>query len=460
MKTALYFFSILIILLLSNTIHAITLSGHIAQYPSDTLELYIISNPITATQNTISKAAIDSSGHFQFSFSATAIQTYYIDLGSRKAQITLAPEQDIEVRLPEYTEQTKAQRLNPFFEIEKVLVYDEFTKDINYYLTEVEIRQTLWLKELIASAYPELTAQHILDSIADYKKTLPYPLVQDYLDIKSSFFMRMSAPTQQSIIKERLIRNQTPKLNNPAYIQLLKQQFPNPFIAKDGLFYAPVSNAILSGHLPDNFIASIAKIHQVKHRNTAALLSILGFYEASQMAPQYEIQMLPLMDALATQIEDPQLRQLCKDTQQSMATLCIGKAAPYYELRTPKGKKVPTVLKRKYVLLAFTNTNIFTCQRHLRLLEKFKADFKRDLEIVVVACYQDKAEIERYLERNSFDKLYFTLWENNAQLLDDYAIKALPSYYLIAPSGELLFSPLSSPEAHMQEQLRNTIGVE
>ena len=437
---------------------AITLSGTIINYPKDSLAIYTISNPITNEDVLVTKAPLDTNGYFKFHFEAKHLQSYHIPLGTRTAQVTLAPEQQLELILPAYTPLSTAQRLNPFFEKEVVLLYNKTQKDINYYLTEIEIRQTLWLKTIIESSTPEATALHIRDSIATYRATLPYPYAKHYLDTKVAFFWRMSAPMQQDIIKDSLLRHQAPQLYNPNYMALLQQEFSQAFVASDGLFYSVVSQAILNGKLPTNFVEQIAKIHKISHKSTAILLCILGFYEAAQRAPEYEQNLIPLMSTLALQIEDSTLKQLCLSTQNKMKTLCIGQPAPYYELRTPRGKKVPTALKRKYVLLAFVNTNIFNCQRHLRLLEKYKAEFKRDLEVVVVACYQDQDEIERFLARNTYDKLYFTLSDNEEQLLKDYEISGLPQYYLIAPNGTLLYSPLSSPEEDMLEQLKAVIG--
>lgn len=451
-------FSLLISLMFATASQAITINGRVNNYPTDSIKIFT-ANPITGSKTLASASTIDSLGTFTFSFEATTFNTYYIPLGTRNAQISLTPNQNISIELPPYIPFTTAERLNPFFEIENILIYKQNNKDINFYFTEIEIRQTLWMKEVLASSTPSFKAKQILDSITVYEKQLPYKEAQEYLRVKSSFFLQMSAPEQQSIIKEQLLRHNAPQLNNPSYFQLLEQQFPQAFIAKDGLFYASVSNAILSGELPLNFIKSIADIHRITNEETAALLCIMGFYSASQIAPEYESKMLDLMIDLSKQIKAPSLRQLCKDTHQEMATLCIGHPAPYYELHTPKGKKVPTVIKKRYVLLAFMNTNIYACQRHLRLLEKYKAAFKRDLEIVIVATYQDKENINRFLDRNKYDKLYFTLWEKQDKLLEDYNVSALPSYYLISPGGELIYAPLSSPDEHMLEELQNTIEV-
>ena len=445
-------------LFFATTLQAAVINGRIENYPTDSIRIYT-ANPITKSKTLVSVSKVDSLGTFSFSFNANSFDTYYIPLGTRNAQISLTPNQDITVVLPPFIPFTTAERLNPFFEIENILVFNEDVKDINYYFTEIEIRQTLWMKEVLASSSPTIKAQQILDSIAEYERNSPDEEAQISLRMKSSFFLQMSAPEQQSIIKEKLLRHNAPQLNNPSYFQLLEQQFPQPFIAKDGLFYASVSNAILSGKLPNDFIKSIAKTHRISNDETAALLCIYGFYSASQIAPEYEGKMIDLMISLSEQIKDPNLRQLCIDTRKEMSTLCIGHPAPYYELYTPKGKKVPTVIKRRYVLLAFINTNIYTCQRHLRLLEKYKATFKRDLEIVVIASYQEKEEINRFLERNSYEKLFFTLWDNQQQLLNDYNINALPQYYLISPEGELLKAPLSAPDEHMLEELQSTIEV-
>ncbi len=448
---------ILFICCFSTAGYAINLSGHINNHHGNELSIYYINNFMTESKTYVNTCQIDTSGFFRFSFEAETIRTYYIDLGKNKGQITLVPKQNIQIDFPNFDPLSKAERLNPYYEKQNILLYNEDVKDINYYLTEIEIHQALWLDKIIKSNTPEYTAQEILDSTEIYRKKLNNAYLKEYLDMKSSFFYKMNNPGNQSIIKDKLLRHQAPQLNNPAYTQLFTQQFNDPFLTKEGLFYDYVSKAILSGQLDKDFITTTAKNHHITVPETAALLCIKGFYDASVIAPQYEAQLLPLLSMLEEQIEDSTLKELCHSTREKMDILCLDQAAPYYELYTPKGKKVPTILKRKFVLLAFVNTNIFDCQKQLRLLEKYKANYKREMEVVIIATYQEKEELEHFLSRNDYKNLYFTLWNHNEQLLNDYYIKSLPTYYLIAPNGNLLYAPLSSPETNMENELQEAI---
>ena len=430
-----------------------TLTGTIENYAGQTLTLHYINNFITQETSIVATSLVDSLGHFLFSFESPIQRTYYINLGTRQAQLTLQPEQTLSIELPQYQALRQADLLNPYFQKDNVLIYNEHIKDDNYYQTEIEIQSTIWLQKTLESTTPNYTAKQALDSLATWGKALQTPYLQSYLHYSSTLFYAMAHQENTAAIKQHYLQKAEPELQNTAFTALFSSEYNNPFLAPDGLFIPLVSQAIVEEKLDSTFIPALAKSLKIKHRNMAELLAIKGCFDAAKYAPSYDETIAHLMTDLETYITDSTLQELCNTTRQYIEHLMVGQPAPYYELYTLQGKKVPTVIKRKVVLLAFINTNIFSCQKQLRLLEKFKAQYKRQLEVVVVAVYQDHNELDRFLKRNDFKDLYFTLWENNQDIITDYRIQSLPQYYLIDSDGFLIYSPMSSPEEDMMEEL-------
>lgn len=446
---------ILIFLTVASTSYAASLSGTVEN--TNSVSLYYISNFITGEKTTVAQSLVGEDGQYQFSFETTELRTYYVNLGSRIAQVVIESEQDLILDLPDYAPLRKAEYLNPYFEQEIVLVYDNSIEDLNYHQMQIELLTARQLKRVLESASPSYTANSALDSIISIKENTKTIYLSDYLNFSEATFYQMAHPENIKAIKQKYLRNAEPKLQNTAFTKLFLSEYHNPFLAPDGIFYQNVSNVIVEGQLTDNFIASIASTLKIKNPIMAELVTIKGFYDAAMYAPSYQRTITELMVQLESQLQDPRMIDLCKTSRIKIERLMVGNSAPYYELFTLKGKKVPTILKRKTVLLAFVNTNIFECQKQLRLLEKYKEAYKRHLEVVVVAVYQDEKELERFLKRNSFENIYFTLWQNNEQLLVDYNVKSLPSYYLTGRDGKIIYAPLSSPEENMLEELQSVV---
>lgn len=434
---------------------AASISGTVTN--TESISLYYISNFITGEKVYIAASDVNEKGQFSLEFEATELRTYYINLGSRIAQIVIAPKQVLSFNLPDYLPLRKSEYLNPYFEHEMVLVYDKNTKDINYYQMQIELMSARQLQRVLESSSPGHTALSAIDSLKNLSSQFDERYLTEYAKYSEALFYQMSQPENINAIKQEYLRKSSPSLQNTAFINLFLSEYHNPFLAPDGLFYHVVSNAIIEGQLPKSFCTSIATDQRITNPTMAELVTIKGFYDAALYVPSYQRVITELMRQLEGQLQDSTMVELCKSSRIEIERLMIGNPAPYYELYTLKGKKVPTVLKRRNVLLAFVNTNIVECHKQLRLLEKYKQMYKRQIEVVVVAVYQDPKELERFLNRNEYQDIFFTLWDNNEQILEDYNVKALPSYYLIGNDGNIIYAPLSSPEEDMLIELQSVI---
>ena len=444
------------LLLITCTSQATSLSGTVAN--TKELSLYYISNFLTGEKTVVAQCTVSPEEHYRFDFESSKLRTYYINLGSRQARITIAPKQNLILDLPDYAPLRKAEYLNPYFEKEVILVYDNQPEDINYDLMDIELTTARQLKRVLESQSPEYAAQSAIDTLTLLSQKYTSPYLKEYTTYNEAFFFRMTRPENVQAIKQNYLRQAIPDLQNTAFTSLCSSEYHNPFLASDGYFYQSISNAILDKTLPLNFSTTIGQLFKIKSAPMAELIAVKGFYDAAQYAPNYQKVITQLMQQLEGQLEDPDIKTLCHSSRIKIEQLMVGNPAPYHELFTLKGKRVPTVLKRRHVLLAFINTNIFECQKQLRLLEQYKEIYKRQLEIVVVTVYQDETELDRFLKRNSFKSMYFTVWQNNEQLLDDYNVKALPSYFLTGKDGNIIYAPLSSPEESMLEELQQVMG--
>ena len=449
------YFTIITLFLCSLT-YAASLSGYVSN--TSELTLHYISNFLTGEKTVVAQSAVTAEGYYHFEFKSETIRTYYIDLGSRQAQIVISPEQDLTLDLPDYSPLRKAEYLNPYFEKGTILLYDDKKKDINYHLVKTERCAARQFKRILESPNPSYTSTSCIDSIIALTSDTTNFFLSEYNYYSQAFFYQMAHPKNTYAIKQQYMRLAQPNLQNTAFTKLFESEYHNPFLATDGRFYQNISDAILEEKITADIITNIGHIHKIKNRSMAELIAVKGFYDAALYAPNYQRIITQLMLQLEEQLLDPSISALCHSSRIKIEKLMVGSPAPYYELFTPKGKKVPTVLKRKNVLLAFINTNNLECQKQLYLLEKYKSTYKRHLEIVVIAVHQDRTELERFLTRNSFKDLYFTLWDNNEALLEDYNIKVLPSYYLIGKDGNFIYAPLSSPEETMIEELQEGLG--
>lgn len=456
--TLIRIYILLLACLLSPQLGAVHLEGKIANASGKELQMYYVSNFMTNEVVVVDSCMVSDSGEYVFDFESAVQQVYYVNVGLNNAQIALSPDQQMTIDLPDYLDLTRKELLNPFFDADNVLLYKEELKDANYYITEIEIKSTLLLDKTLKSGNPTYQAEKALAELRAYGDKLTDPLAKNYLYYSEALFAQLANPENGAVAKQKYLRNSAPQIGNPAFVALFQSEYDNAFLAPDGLFYDFVSEAIIEGDVSSEFLDKLSARLRIKDRTMAELVAVKGFYDAAVYAPTYERLIAELMGELEASIVDEEVKYLCASTRNNLQRLMVGAPAPYYELCTLNNKKVPLVLRRKYVLLAFVNTTIHECQVHLRALEEIKATYKRHLEVVCVATHQTPDELQRFLDRNEYKNLYFTIGEDDDLLLDDYDVKVLPTYFLIGNDGNLLASPLSPPDEDMSAELVGIMG--
>ena len=451
----LYFF---ILFLTISSLSATTISGYVGNCQGKELKIKIQSNFIIGEFTTLDSCFVDENNYYEFTVNQNNVSVCFVDLGKCTAQLVVEPSCDLKIDLPDYTPLTKKEYLNPYFKKDNILLYDEQSVDLNFHIKELELLVAKELKSVLESNVPQIAALSSIDTVERKIKTLESDFLRNYLTYTSTIFYQFTQPERVNLVKELFFQDAEVDIVNPAYANLFLSEYSNPFIAADGLFYSEVSDAILSGKLSADFIEKIADTHRLKNVTIAELVAVKGFYSSALHAANYQQDIVKLMSQLEGLIADDEIKKMCRSTRLHIEKIMVGSPAPYYELNTIKGKKVPTVLKRKNVLLSFINTNIFDCQRHLQLLAKYKEIYKREIEIVVVCVHQNPQEIERFLNRNEFDDFYFVLPDDENKILHDYNVKILPNYYFIDRQGCFAYSPMSSPEEDMLYELQQYFG--
>ena len=96
--------------------------------------------------------------------------------------------------------------------------------------------------------------------------------------------------------------------------------------------------------------------------------------------------------------------------------------------------------KGKFIYLNFIHSENHACKQDLQRLNVMHQKMKRDLVILTIVMDKDPSLMKSIIDENKF-KWDFLHYANQPNIYFNYNLKALPTYYLIDPNGNLKLSP-------------------
>jgi len=87
-----------------------------------------------------------------------------------------------------------------------------------------------------------------------------------------------------------------------------------------------------------------------------------------------------------------------------------------------------------------------------RMLKLIKDTYINDLEIVTISTDENYSVFCSFLERNKDYNWVFLYAEDEDIFIDNYNIKAPPTYFLLDPDGKVAIDPTKTPEQGFMSQ--------
>ena len=136
-----------------------------------------------------------------------------------------------------------------------------------------------------------------------------------------------------------------------------------------------------------------------------------------------------------------------------------GAKAPYVKFKEVSGLKLPTLLKGKYVYIAFGNSKLSKFQRQMPLLEAYQKMFKRDLLVLPVCIYEDSTEVANFKAKFNLD-IPVAYFEDGDAIKSTFGLEGVPEYFLIDREGRILEAPATAPEGKFEDLFRTVLEKE
>jgi peroxiredoxin len=222
----------------------------------------------------------------------------------------------------------------------------------------------------------------------------------------------------------------------------------------------PQSNLSLIINREMNLDKLISQLQKEKALSNDTLLELVliknlyeGFYNENFAKPA----ILILMDSLSTKTKIAYHKSVISDIKAEITKLLSGSAPPPFKLYDKDSTLIGLDdFRDKYIYLMFCNSYSYYCIREFEFLNDLNSRHSSYLAIVTILVDDNRQSMKDLLKTNDYNWT-FLHYSSHPEIINEYEVKAYPSYYLIGPDGKLIASPAPSPLEGFEQYLYKTM---
>lgn len=402
-------------------------------------------NFLNREQQPLFTIKIDEKGKFDISRELEEITYAFADIGRFRGFIYLEPGKEYELKLPPKKELSQTERLNPFFQREKILlgILNETPKGLNPLIRDFD---NAFDNQLNSKAVELITRKNrsmalsIIDSLESR-----FPSNHEFFDKHKQYRyaklrMLASRSPKRSIINE-YFADQPVMFSMPAYWETFREAFKGfgrRLFSQDEFREGPVTFEKIAGN--------IGKDTLFQRTDLVESLVLWSLYESYHNEVIPRKQTIRLLEETSKKAELSKTRNTAAILHERISALRTGTRAPEFDLISFSGEnKTLEDFRGKFVYLNFVHTDDHACRKDMNRIPRILDKFGEDLQVVTIIVNEDYDKAKKYVDNHRQKGWQFLFFGMNANLLKNYNVEAVPLYYLINPEGKIAASPAPSP---------------
>ncbi|MCF8277261.1 MAG: redoxin domain-containing protein [Flavobacteriales bacterium] len=453
-----FFWIFLVLPLLTNGQNAV-IRGVAPLSIGQEIQLRVNDDPISGKERVLASQVVDVDGTFELKGIPNGVQYVFLQVGQYCADFFIERDKDVELTfVPPAKDPNKAEALyERHFFAPKIL--GGKSAALNHQISAFNDSIDAFMEAIYPTLVNRKSPDVVAKALAQFEKRMQkqhataHPFAKSY--IKYSI-----ASVEQTFLsnRERLfakyLKDVQPQFNNPAYTDFVMQ------------FYQGTVYKLAVANKHEECKKALAQPEAY-----AALDRML--LEAEPLLLDVSVRRLVLiegMDGLFGQkdFEDGQLIKALKgfaglSSNSDHANAAKNIAAKHEKLG--KGTNAPEIVYRdlngvekrlsglegNYVFLELTDATNGYCQRETNVIPNLKDEFK-NIRFATVCVGNSVAEMKSLQRQMNID------WEFggvaiSSSVMDDYAIKSLPLFFIIDPDGKFYAVPAKDPTKGAQMEL-------
>jgi peroxiredoxin len=440
---------------------SIVIKGSAPDYQGDKIVFYAYSDQITYIEEELGNCTVNRNGDFICVLSLNEPRKIFANLDIYYCYLYVEPDLTYEIKLPAKEKKTKAQLLNPYFKAKEihlgVVNYDE--KELNYLIRTFDDMYDPAFNALAFKVYTQSEITGLDSSINNLSE--PYINIQhqffnNYIRFKLALLKHITYQNKSVSISKSTILDDEIFYNNPAYMDLFNQIFYLFFNYLTRLSEGEVIHQIIDADKSlIQLTETINRTGLFSNDSFKELVILKGMYDELYSNTFSKEALLTILDSLMIATNIHENREIAGNIKCKVTKLMTGYKPPDFELYTLDSVLTElSNLKGKYVYLNFCTSLSYNCLNHFEILKNLFQKYHDRLNVVTILVYDDPEKIRKIIKEKDYPWL-FLFPEKESKVLNDYNIKAFPTYYLLDPEGILVMSPALSPTENFENYFKN-----
>ena len=438
----------------------ITITFSNKTYKNDSISVYCFSDYITETKKELACQKVNDSGYFECSFTLNATQQVFIPLGFFQLSLYVEPGKIYHLLIPPKKTLAVEDELNPFFAPVEILpgIKGTDSTELNSLINSFDEKYENFIMKNFKNIYYSAKKSLPDSAIANLEKQFSWTnqsFFKNYIEFKFNMLRYMAYERDDSYVLKYRFNNQSVHINNPSYMSMFNDLFKQ--------YFSTSVSKTWGGKIMDDIAKSKSpwELHQTFKFNPALsndtlidLIILKGLHDAfyADKISEYRTfprkQLLMTLDSMICCAMTPQYKQIAENIKNKVTQMSPGGDAPTFSL--PNLDSVPinlSELRGKYLYINFNDIRSYSCQNEMTLLSTISKKFQKELEVVTIMCNGSVSQVKEFCKKNDF-KWQFLVAENPKQVINNYHIRALPTYFLIDPYGKIFLSPCPGPDSN------------
>lgn len=428
----------------------VIVKGHAPEYAGYHLVVQKVINPISMEMADLMVISVQKDGHFEQSVEISSVVYAKIDMGRYRAGIYFEPGKSYELVLPPFEPRSDADRFNPYFipeDIELGIANGEAQK-LNRLITDFDIELTHQYNTHAVSLFSKgdvRTANNIIQKL-DEEFISESVYFEKYKQYAYGELLNLAYKRNKRKAMYLAMKGEPVHMFMPSFQKIFNTLFKSFFTS---YFSSPKGNDLRDAYAKDASFDSLSMVLQkdtlFANAELAELVLLKGCYDAFYSGRYNQDRIIKLFEEAKNTGTTLRIKDIANGLHKKVTWLRIGTEAPQFTLYRLDGKERSLDdYEGKFVYLNFMHTSNHTCKQDLQLLNVLSKQLRREITIVTVIMDEHPSAAKKLVKDNKYkwDFLHFAAMPKVAL---DYRIKALPTYFVIDPSQNLLISPSPSP---------------
>lgn len=423
----------------------IRIHGEAPQFSNYEIVFEHYQNFLNREQQPLFTIKIDEDGKFDTDRKLDEITYAFADLGRFRGFIYLEPGKEYELKLPPKKELSQAEKLNPFFQPERILlgILNEKPDGLNPLIRDFD---EAFGDQLNKKAVELITRQNssLASSIIDTLES-KFPSGHEFFNKHKQYryakLKMLSTRNPEKNIIAKYFTGEPVMFSMPAYWETFREAFKGfgrKLFSHDELTGKPATFERIAGTIREDSL-----YQQTDLMESLVLWSLYEAYH-NEIIPKKKT--IRLLEETSEKAALSKTRNTAAVLHQRISALRTGTRAPEFDLISFSGDNQKLEdFSGKFVYLNFVHTEDHACRKDMNRVPRILEKFGEDLEVVTIVVNEDYERAKQYVNNHRQKGWNFLFFGMNANLLKNYNVEAVPLYYLINPEGELVASPAPSP---------------